>query len=65
VCTLSEARVHSLDPSGALAETLGMRPGEVWVLRPDAHIAAIVDASDREAVRLAQARAVGLAATSR
>jgi len=65
VCTLSEARVHSLDPSGALAETLDMRPGEVWVLRPDAHIAAIVDASDREAVRLAQARAVGLAATSR
>jgi pentachlorophenol monooxygenase/3-(3-hydroxy-phenyl)propionate hydroxylase len=60
VCTLDAARVSELDPSGELAETLGLHPGEAWVLRPDAHIAAIVDAADPEAVRSAEARAVGL-----
>ena len=47
-------------PSGELAATLGLRPGEVWILRPDAHIAAIVDAARPDEVRAAKDRALGL-----
>jgi 3-(3-hydroxy-phenyl)propionate hydroxylase len=35
-------RIRDLDPSGLLGEALGARPGEFWVLRPDAHIAAVL-----------------------
>ena len=35
-------RMSDLDPSGLLREALGARPDEVWVLRPDAHIAAVL-----------------------
>ncbi len=35
-------RMADLDPSGALAEILGARPGEIWLLRPDAHVAAVL-----------------------
>lgn len=31
-----------LDPDGTLTAALGARPGEVWVVRPDAHIAAVL-----------------------
>jgi len=34
--------VHDLDPSGALTGALGARPGEVWVVRPDAYVAAVL-----------------------
>jgi len=33
-------RIGALDP--AVAAALGARPGEAWVLRPDAHVAAVV-----------------------
>jgi pentachlorophenol monooxygenase/3-(3-hydroxy-phenyl)propionate hydroxylase len=33
----------SLDPTGALATALHAQPGEVWVIRPDAHVAAVVE----------------------
>lgn len=39
------ARVLSLpeaDVTGEVARALAVRPGEVWVLRPDAHIAAVL-----------------------
>ena len=36
------AEMRTLDPTGTLAHTLHARPGEVWVLRPDAHVAAAV-----------------------
>ena len=39
-------RVARLDP--AVAAALGARPGEAWVLRPDAHVAAIVQTADLE-----------------
>ena len=39
-------RVAPLDP--AVAAALGARPGEAWVLRPDAHVAAIVQTADLE-----------------
>ena len=35
-------RMAELDPTGALAEILGARPGELWLLRPDAHVAAVL-----------------------
>jgi 3-(3-hydroxy-phenyl)propionate hydroxylase len=35
-------RMGHLDPSGLLPEALGARPDEVWVLRPDAHVAAVL-----------------------
>lgn len=44
-----------LTPDGTLAAALAARPGEVWVVRPDAHVAAIVDGRGTGAVR----RAVG------
>jgi len=39
-------RVAPLDP--AVAAALGARPGEAWVLRPDAHVAAVVQTADLE-----------------
>ncbi|GAA4926000.1 FAD-dependent oxidoreductase [Streptomonospora halophila] len=41
------------DPTGALAAALDARPGEVWLLRPDAHIAAVCDEDDTAAVTAA------------
>lgn len=38
-------RTGDLDPGGQLARALGARPDEVWVLRPDAHIAAVLTRS--------------------
>ncbi|MFD2420547.1 FAD-dependent monooxygenase [Amycolatopsis pigmentata] len=32
-----------IDPDGALTAALGSRPGEVWLVRPDAHVAAVLD----------------------
>ncbi|MGY1710831.1 FAD-dependent monooxygenase [Geodermatophilus sp. SYSU D00758] len=49
-------RIGDLDRSGLLAEALGARPGEVWVLRPDAHVAAVL--TDPAAVAGAVARSL-------
>jgi hypothetical protein len=35
-------RMTDLDPSPVLRDALGARPDEVWVLRPDAHVAAVL-----------------------
>jgi 3-(3-hydroxy-phenyl)propionate hydroxylase len=35
--------LEDVDVTGALAEALAVRPGEVWVVRPDAHVAAVLD----------------------
>jgi len=35
-------RIADLDPTPVLREALGARPDEIWVLRPDAHVAAVV-----------------------
>jgi hypothetical protein len=39
---VSVHRIADLDPSPVLREALGARPDEIWVLRPDAHVAAVV-----------------------
>ena len=50
-----------LDPTGALVESLGAREGEVWVLRPDAYVAAVLPAGTDDVLRAAR-RAIGPAA---
>jgi 3-(3-hydroxy-phenyl)propionate hydroxylase len=60
--TDAPVRVLSLpeiDVTGALAAALGAAPGEVWLVRPDAHCAAVVTAA-ADAVTLATARALAL-----
>ncbi len=47
---------RSLPLDGPVAEVLGARDGEVWVVRPDAHVAAVVPPDD---VPAALARATG------
>ena len=47
-----------LDPTGAGRAALGIRPGETWLIRPDAHIAAILP--DPAAVPAATRRALAL-----
>jgi 3-(3-hydroxy-phenyl)propionate hydroxylase len=37
------AELAAVDAGGALAEALAARPGEVWVLRPDAYVAAVLE----------------------
>lgn len=57
-------RVHAmaeLSPDGTLQETLGARAGEVWVLRPDAYVAAVVPSSDPAGLRAAVSRCVAVA----
>jgi pentachlorophenol monooxygenase/3-(3-hydroxy-phenyl)propionate hydroxylase len=36
------ADMTELDPTGMLGTALAARPGEVWVIRPDAHVAAVL-----------------------
>jgi pentachlorophenol monooxygenase/3-(3-hydroxy-phenyl)propionate hydroxylase len=52
-------RADDLDPDGTLIETLGLRPHEVWVVRPDAHIAAILTDPTPHSVATAVRRCLG------
>jgi 3-(3-hydroxy-phenyl)propionate hydroxylase len=59
-------RVHAMsvlvaarETEDEMATTLGAKPGEAWVVRPDAFVAAVVDASDPVAVQTAVNRASG------
>ncbi|HJQ46840.1 MAG TPA: FAD-dependent monooxygenase [Amycolatopsis sp.] len=47
----------SIDPAGALTEELAARPGELWLIRPDAYIAAVV--TDPAELEAAVGRALG------
>jgi 3-(3-hydroxy-phenyl)propionate hydroxylase len=54
-------QVHDLaavDTTGALAAALEACAGEVWVIRPDGHVAAVLDEPDADAVEAALRRAV-------
>jgi 3-(3-hydroxy-phenyl)propionate hydroxylase len=53
------ALVADLDAADEVATTLGAKPGEAWVVRPDAFVAAVVDASDPAAVQAAVERVLG------
>ncbi|MGC7097243.1 FAD-dependent monooxygenase [Amycolatopsis lurida] len=50
-------RLDGIDPDGALTTALGARPGEMWLVRPDAHIAAVL--TDPADLGVALDRAVG------
>jgi 2-polyprenyl-6-methoxyphenol hydroxylase-like FAD-dependent oxidoreductase len=54
--------VASLPLDGPLVDALGARPGEVWIVRPDAHVAAVVPP---DGVAAALVRASGGAAAVR
>jgi len=45
-----------IDETGALRQALGARPGELWVVRPDAHIAAVLADPRAESVTSALRR---------
>lgn len=49
----------ALDATGTLADRLGLRPGEAWLVRPDAHLAATMPRLSRGEVRAAMDRALG------
>ncbi|TQM11683.1 FAD-dependent monooxygenase [Pseudonocardia kunmingensis] len=55
----------AIDASGALAAALDARPAEVWVLRPDAHVAAVLADPTGDDVRAALARAAARSTTTR
>ncbi|WP_255458653.1 FAD-dependent monooxygenase [Nocardia sp. SYP-A9097] len=47
-----------LDVCDALRDALDLRPGDVWVIRPDAHVAAVLDRPETAEVVAALRRAV-------
>ncbi len=62
--TTAPTRVLALadvDTTGALRDALRAEPGQLWVIRPDAHLAAIVPATDTAALAEAVQRAAGSA----
>ncbi|MCP2166793.1 pentachlorophenol monooxygenase [Goodfellowiella coeruleoviolacea] len=64
--TEAPVRAHALadlDHTGALTTALAARPGEVWLIRPDAHIAAVLPDPAADTLVAAVRRALG-AATS-
>ncbi len=50
-------RLDEIDPDGTLTDILGAHPGEVWIVRPDAHIAAALGNPTHDEIRAALARA--------
>lgn len=54
-------RIADIDAEGCLQQALQARPQEVWLVRPDAHIAAVCQADDAPALHLALQRAMGRA----
>ncbi len=49
----------AIDPDGALTAALDAHPGEVWVIRPDAHIAAVLVDPSQPEIATAVRRATG------
>ncbi|MFF5257721.1 FAD-dependent monooxygenase [Actinomadura viridis] len=49
----------ALDPGGGVAGAIGARPGEAWLVRPDAHLAAILPRPGPAAVAAALRTALG------
>ncbi|WP_460443932.1 FAD-dependent monooxygenase [Amycolatopsis cihanbeyliensis] len=52
-------RIEEIDAAGELAAALSPAPGEVWVLRPDAHIAAVLAEPTTEEIATALRRCLG------
>nr|WP_215549692.1 FAD-dependent monooxygenase [Amycolatopsis sp. CA-230715] len=56
--------LSEVDSTGLLAEALGAEPGELWVIRPDAHVAAVLRAPRHGDLVDALRRALGYGALS-
>ncbi|MEE2040525.1 FAD-dependent monooxygenase [Nocardiopsis sp. CT-R113] len=54
--------LDAVDTTGALAAALAPEPGQVWLVRPDAHVAAVVPGHDPGAVGAAVRTCLGLTA---
>jgi pentachlorophenol monooxygenase/3-(3-hydroxy-phenyl)propionate hydroxylase len=54
-----------IDPEGALTNALAANPGEVWVVRPDAHVAAVLTQPTEQEIAAALRRAVGYVSAGR
>ncbi|MEV0593588.1 hypothetical protein [Nonomuraea cavernae] len=54
---LAVRELATMDGTGGLADELGVRPDEAWLIRPDAHIAAIIPHAGPEPVAAAVHRA--------
>ncbi len=52
-------RLNDIDTEAIIAPALGMGPREVWVVRPDAHVAAVLDEPGVDAVVAAVRRTTG------
>jgi pentachlorophenol monooxygenase/3-(3-hydroxy-phenyl)propionate hydroxylase len=48
--------------SAELEPLLGARPGEAWLIRPDGHLAAVVEAGDQRLLAMAIRRCLALPA---
>ncbi|WP_157246094.1 FAD-dependent monooxygenase [Nonomuraea typhae] len=57
---LAVRELAEIDGTGALTETLGAAPDEAWLIRPDAHIAAIIPHAGPDDVAAALSRALRL-----
>lgn len=51
--------IGAIDTDGALADALAVRPGDAWLIRPDAHIAAVLPEAGPADVVRALRRALG------
>ena len=51
---VSMHRISDLDDGPTLREALGARPDEIWVLRPDGHVAAVLTRSAEVAPAVAR-----------
>ncbi len=58
-------RMEQIDITGELAAALSPEPGEVWILRPDAHIAAVLPEPTTEEIATALRRALGRVAAGK
>jgi 2-polyprenyl-6-methoxyphenol hydroxylase-like FAD-dependent oxidoreductase len=56
---LSAYQLEEIDHDGVLATALHARPGRTWLLRPDGHLAAVLDGADPGAFDAALTRACG------
>ncbi|GII92919.1 FAD-dependent monooxygenase [Sinosporangium siamense] len=55
----SVLRLSDIDPGGGLVAALNARPGEMWLIRPDGHIAAVLTTGDLDHLPLAIRRSIG------
>ncbi|TDO30992.1 pentachlorophenol monooxygenase/3-(3-hydroxy-phenyl)propionate hydroxylase [Kribbella sp. VKM Ac-2527] len=51
--------IEAIDSSGTLTTALGARPGEVWLIRPDGHVAATIPDPTAATITAAARRSLG------